>query len=354
MSAKPQIIEHIAKPLSLTIYDVKWIPYTAKFVLVGAHARGTGAIQIYEMEHGTLECVKETEKPNSFKCGHFGASLTDEQHLATGDFKGRLNIWDLEDLSVPIYDVAAHKEIINCIDGIGGQVGKGAPEIVTGSRDGCVHVWDPRQKDKPVSSLVPGEGETARDCWAVGFGNAYNESERSVLAGYDNGDVKMLDLRTNSLVWETNVKNGVVSVEFDRRDINMNKFIVTALESSFAVYDARTQHPEEGFAHVTETAHKSTVWLGRHLPQNRDVFMTCGGNGSLNLYKYCYPSQRSIADPEGKMKGVPGTLERLATTTLSTQPIASFDWHPQKEGLCVMGAFDQTVRVGLVTKLSTV
>ena len=32
-------------------------------------------------------------------------------------------------------------------------------------------------------------------------------------------------------------------------------------------------------------AHNSTVWLGRHLPQNRDVFMTCGGSGSYYLWK---------------------------------------------------------------------
>lgn len=28
-------------------------------------------------------------------------------------------------------------------------------------------------------------------------------------AGYDNGDIKMFDLKTMSLRWETNVKNGV-------------------------------------------------------------------------------------------------------------------------------------------------
>lgn len=37
----------------------------------------------------------------------------------------------------------------------------------------------------------------ARDCWAVAFGNMYNAEERVLLAGYDNGDVKMFDLRTN-------------------------------------------------------------------------------------------------------------------------------------------------------------
>lgn len=44
---------------------------------------------------------------------------------------------DLEDSMVPVYKTTAHKEIINAIDGIAGtKVGCGAPEIVTGSRDG--------------------------------------------------------------------------------------------------------------------------------------------------------------------------------------------------------------------------
>ena len=46
----------------------------------------------------------------------------------------------------------------------------GAPELVTGSRDGLVKVWDPRQKNDPVATMAPGEGETKRDCWAVAFG----------------------------------------------------------------------------------------------------------------------------------------------------------------------------------------
>jgi hypothetical protein len=44
---------------------------------------------------------------------------------------------DLEKLEAPLYSVKAHKEIINCIDGVGGLgIGEGAPEIVTASRDG--------------------------------------------------------------------------------------------------------------------------------------------------------------------------------------------------------------------------
>lgn len=138
---------------------------------------------------------------------------------------------DLEKIDKPIFSVKGHTEIINAIDGVGGLgIGEGAPEIATASRDGLqiksffvsiendvcvcvclgrVHIWDTRQADGAVASMEPAEGETKRDCWAVCFGNAYNTSERVVCAGYDNGDVKLFDLRTMSIRWETNIKNGV-------------------------------------------------------------------------------------------------------------------------------------------------
>jgi WD40 repeat protein len=136
----------------------------------------------------------------------------------------------------------------------------------------------------PQVSLEP-EGGKARDCWTVAFGNSFSDEERCIAAGYDNGDVKLFDLRMNKLRWEDNVGNGVVGLQFDRKDIDMNKLLVTTLESKVRLYDLRTQHPTQGFAHLSQKAHKSTVWLGRHLPQNRDVFCTTGGNGGVNLYK---------------------------------------------------------------------
>ena len=389
----------------------------------------------------------------------------ESRQIATGDYGGFLNIWDLERTEVPAYSVKAHDTIVNCIDGIGGLgIGYGAPELVTGSRDGTVRVWDPRVQE-PVLSLEPEDKEMARDCWTVAFGNSYNDDERCVCAGYDNGDIKMFDLRTSAVRWETNVSNGVVGLEFDRRDIEMNKMAVATLESKFRIYDLRTQHPEEGFAHMSEKAHKATVWMGRHLPQNRDLFMTCGGNGGLNMYKYSYPSERSKEDkevrrggdmrrggrgccggcrggmcvcwwfdggcssvgcggcscssggsvgwdgggygcgygcchvvtfisvrlaesrwgdryfdsvltvhfsatpshpdtttppllsscsiccPQGHLSGVPGSVELLNSKIISTQPIVSFDWSPDKEGLAVLACLDQTIRCYIVTKL---
>lgn len=72
---------------------------------------------------------------------------------------------------------------------------------------GCVKVWDVRQPDAPVADMAPSE-ENPRDCWAVAFGNSFDE-ERCVAAGYDNGDVKLFDLRAMKTRWETNLPNGV-------------------------------------------------------------------------------------------------------------------------------------------------
>lgn len=352
---KPQIILHIQKTVNYTLFDVKWIPCSAKFVSLGNFARGTGAFQVYEVSHGEVKTVLDVEKSNSFKCGTFGASSLQNRHFATGDFEGKLQIWNLESLELPLYSVKGHKEIINAIDAIGGLgIGEGAPEIVTGSRDGSVRVWDPRQKNDPVATMEPGEGESKRDCWTVAFGHAYNDQDRCVAAGYDNGDVKLFDLRAMALRWETNINNGVCCVEFDRKDISMNKLVATTLEGKFHVWDMRTHHPTSGFASVSEKAHKSTVWLARHLPQNRDIFMTTGGNGSLNLWKYSYPANRAQKDGEGVEMGVAGAINLQQNVTLSTQPISSYDWSPDKEGLAVCSSFDQQIRIIIVTKLKSI
>jgi WD repeat-containing protein 92 len=251
------------------------------------------------LNKGELEMLLDWEKPDGIKCGTFKASPVSIRDLATVDYKGKLVIYDIEK-GKPTFSVQAHATMANVVDGIGGKGAEyGAPELVTGGSDGCVRVWDPRQ-EQPVVSLEPHESETIRpDCWAVAFGNAYNSEERCLAAGYDNGDVKVFDLKTNCLRWDTSLSNGVCGLEFDRPDINMNKLVVTTLESKFHVFDLKTYHPTTGYAGLAEMAHKSTIWGARHLPQNRDIFGTLGGNGSLNIYKYHYPANRCIKDLDG-------------------------------------------------------
>lgn len=93
----------------------------------------------------------------------------------------------------------------------------GAPLIVTAGGDGGVRAWDPRQPQAPAAAFLPEDGSARRDCWCVAVGNAYStEAERCVLAGYENGDLKMFDLRHGggaAVRWQTNVGKGVCGVQ---------------------------------------------------------------------------------------------------------------------------------------------
>lgn len=304
----------------------------------------------------SLAAVTEAEKTSPLRCGHFGASGLSERHLSCGDFAGVLSTWDLERLATPVWQAQAHGGIINAMDAMGGaRRGYGAPEIVTGGRDGRVCVWDPRQHDAPVAAFEPPEGlEAVPDCWTVAFGDSHCDGDRSVLAGYDNGDVKLFDLRNGQVRWERNLKNGVCAAEFDRRDIAMNKCAVATLEGKFHVFDMRTHNKERGgYAGVEEKFPTgATLWGCTHLPQNRDLWMVGGGDGTVSLYKYAYPDQRRATDADGKEYGVTGEVRCLTYRQLSTQPINCWDWSADKEGLAVCGSFDQSVRVVICSRLS--
>ncbi|KAK8728867.1 hypothetical protein OTU49_008835 [Cherax quadricarinatus] len=164
----------------------------------------------------------------------------------------------------------------------------------------------------------------------------------------------MFDLRSMAVKWESNLSNGVCSLEFDRKDIVMNKLLTTTLESKFYIHDLQTFHKDKGFARLMDKGHKSTVWCGKHLPQDREIFVTTGGNGSIMLWKYSYPVARSKTLEDGSEVGVVGQVIPLQNATLTSQPITSFDWSPDKMGLSVCSGLDQTIRVVIVTKLNTV
>ena len=351
----PSIIEHAQLSLQMTPHSTNFVPRTATFVATGISTGGKGALSIFELSNGEVKTTFESSsvRPHGIKCSTMGASSV-ANHLAVGDFGGQLTIVDIERGGQEVYSSqAGGGQIINAIDGVGGAGSQyGAPELVTAGKDGLVRVFDPRVSDA-VATLSPAEESTSRDCWTVAFGDSYNEQERCVCAGYDNGDVRLFDLKMGGKIrWETNCSNGITSVQFDRPDIEMNKLVVTTLESKFHAYDMRTHHPLEGFSHLTEKAHRSTVWLAKHLPQNRDIFATCGGNGGLNIYKYHNPISRTGKHAkDGAPIGVMGNVELLNSRIISTQPIVSFDWSPDKDGLAVMAALDQTLRVQLITKL---
>ena len=48
------------------------------------------------------------------------------------------------------------------------------------------------------------------------------------------------------------------------------------------------------------------------------------------MYVSCYPAKRSRKDEKGADVGVMGNVELVQNATMSTQPINSVDWSPDK------------------------
>ena len=56
---KPQIIAHVQKNLNFTLFDAKWVPRSARLVVLGTYPRGTGAFQVYELSQGDVKLLKD-------------------------------------------------------------------------------------------------------------------------------------------------------------------------------------------------------------------------------------------------------------------------------------------------------
>ena len=86
------MIEHQQVEVNYTVCDTKWIPCSAKFVVLGSRPNSTGVLEIYEMNEAKAEKIKEVSKKTAFKCGSFGAASLKHRHLAIGDFEGKLQV----------------------------------------------------------------------------------------------------------------------------------------------------------------------------------------------------------------------------------------------------------------------
>ena len=98
-------------------------------------------LQVWQLQGNELKLAAEREYPHPLKCGTFGASSLSQRHLATGNFEGKLQIFDLERLAVPTFSTQAHAGIINQIDGAGGKVIQGGSADPGGSSV-CMPLWE--------------------------------------------------------------------------------------------------------------------------------------------------------------------------------------------------------------------
>ncbi|CDJ45214.1 WD domain, G-beta repeat-containing protein, putative [Eimeria tenella] len=345
----PQIINHSLASVSYVPHAACWVPHSICCFAGGEAAKRTGDLEVYRLSDAQLKRQHHKETKSGIKCMAAAHSPASGRCILTGHFDGTLSAWDSECVERAVWQLKAHETVANAVSAHPKE-----PLAVTGGREGTVKVWDLRTKQSVVS-LEPAEGEEAAECWAVCWGDCTEGIGRGgvIGCGYDNGDVKLFDLRSMRLLTERNLDYGVCGIATDRADICLNKLLVAALEGRLFTADLRTCHPEEGYAFGEQQISAGTIWGVYPLPQNREIAAASCGSGTVTVLLYSYPEQRSLTDPEtGLARGIVGTQQVLNDAEVSSQPVVAWDWHPQKTGLAVCASLDQQIRLTVVTKLN--
>ncbi|KAF8937911.1 hypothetical protein BGZ58_001936 [Dissophora ornata] len=332
-TATGKVSQITAKRIHFTAFQALWIPGTTRICSLGSNDGGFGVIQVHALSSASaaplsakstspsssttttttsssdtattplrspkLTIQSETEKKIQFKSGTFRASARSSSlpHLLTGDFEGRVGLWDLSRTEVPLSMFKAHEDVVNCIDGAGSVTGR--PEFVTGGHDGIVKLWDMRQNHKedvggapsPISNMSPKRGHGGNDVWCIamgGSGSGSGSDDLMVAIGYDNGDVRVMDIRLRQAVFETNVKHGVCAVEFDRREGKAGSLVATTVEGTLHSFDLvngqfATSNSTTEEVIAVQSGDDSTLWQARHIPQRPDIFAVTDGGGNIHM-----------------------------------------------------------------------
>ena len=343
-SLVPKFKSIITKHINYTPLDVHWLPYSSKLVSIGESLDSKGILQIYNLHRGRLSLESEYIQDFPSKCCSFGISSFASRDLALGDFDGNLSIIDLE-RGVPNYEIKkAHKDIIHSIDGLGIKNNLNysrSSELVTGGKDGFVKIWDLRS-DKPCLTLEPKDiKKNFPECWTVEYSDWGPSTKLGI--GYDNGDIKIFDLRMDKVLFGENLKNGICSIEFDKKNIPLNKMTVTTLGSKLYLYDLNNleQNSNNKCKKLYDEVN-TTIWGTKFLPQKRNIFVSLGGDGTLNLYKY----ENSEFNNDNEK------VRMISTNNICTAPIIGFDWHSIKNGLSCLVSLDHTVKICICSDMN--
>lgn len=113
----------------------------------------------------------------------------------------------------------------------------------------------------------------------------------------------MFDLRILRLRWESNVRNGVCCLETNNKYEPLQKLVASTTFGGLNVFDFSDSNDKSPVSciskmdadelpaiqrnHISEKHSKEvtpTIWCVRHLPQNKNIFATCGGSGNLRIW----------------------------------------------------------------------
>lgn len=336
------LVEVAKLSVDWTLLECGWIPTSPRLVTLGSSHDGEGRLAVLALSGQGLTQVSSGGGGKALRCGTF-RGLKDRM-LLTGDFAGRIQVWDLEDLSNPVETVTGHDDLINCISG-----GEESHRLVTGARDGKVRIWDTRSLRSCVANIQGEEDGRAQDCWSVDTTPQGN----ILVAAFSNGDVRMFDMRqAKAAVWETALPQGVPTLCLQRgKGDKLDRLVGGTQGGRVCLWDLQTLHTTQGYTRVDQTLDRGCVWRLEQSPHQANVMVGAVQGGALEVITYKPPGHRVMIAADGGNMGTPGLLERGISKQLTDKPVTSISWCPDKCGLLACTCFDQSLRVCILTGL---
>lgn len=311
------------KSVDSQIFSLSWIPSSARFCTVGTDIKGKGKISIYSLNGREIVETESVSVDNNLRCSTLETGDTLNRQMATGDFSGNLAVWDLETMKQE-KSVNAHSDVLTCISS-----SKSFSNILTGGRDGEVKLWDPRNLEAPSLRMVPEPGQARKQCWSVcqSQPNSEDSQEHFVAAGFDNGDIKVFDVRNSKIAWETSLSRGIskltiISLNNDNK--SESKLLAGSVQGR--LYSWSIRKPEDTPQQIQ--LDKSTIWEAQKLSNNKNLALTALGSGAMTL----------VDLDKGNMK-------TILSHQVSEPPLNCLSVSRDKPGLVATSSFDQTLRL---------
>ena len=190
-------------------------------------------------------------------------------------------------------------------------------------------MWDPRNLEAPSLRMVPEPGQARKQCWTVcqSQQTSDNSQQHFVAAGFDNGDIKVFDVRNSKIAWETSLSRGISKLTV----INMNndnpsdiKLLAGTVQGR--LYSWSLNKPEETPQQLQ--LDKSTIWEAQKLSNNKNLVVTALGSGAMTLVDL---------DKEN--------INTIVSHQVSEPPLNGLSVSKDKPGLVATSSFDQTIRL---------
>ncbi|KAM9950843.1 hypothetical protein ACTFIT_008841 [Dictyostelium discoideum] len=301
-NGKEILHNYVTKKLTSQPYSCQWIPTSCSVVTVGKKTSGgisKGDIKIHQLEFDDtsgdpkLNLVYENEFTNPFRCLSFFKQANqlqqqDNRKFITGDFNGQISEWDSDICDIPIWGVkGAHQGSISAIDAYADNL------VVCGGKDGTIKVYDTRIKpnsandnngnnSSPISTF---EQTNKSNCWSI------CTNDNNIIAGFENGDLNIYNLKTNSIQSTTKLNGGICSIDSNDRSNILNQFLITTNKSfiSIASFNNNNNNNIEFKDYEINKEPNQTIWSGIYSPWNKkdneNIFTIAQGDGSVSMYR---------------------------------------------------------------------